>query len=127
MVASPTLNITSLAVEKLQEIMKAENEEGSYLRVIVMPGGNGGVQYMLTLEKDPKEEDLIIQTDPVGILVDVDSAPMVEGAELDYIDGLMRSGFVLTNPNFQMGGGCACGNGSGGCGCGNGSGGCGSS
>ena len=57
MVASPTLNITSLAVEKLQEIMKAENEEGSYLRVIVMPGGNGGVQYMLTLEKEPKEED----------------------------------------------------------------------
>ena len=120
---SPTMNISIQAIDKLQEIMKEEGEEESYLRVIVIPGGNGGIQYMLSLEKEPKEDDLIIQSDPVGILVDLESAPLVEGAELDYVDGLVRSGFVLTNPNFQTSGGCACGQSSGGCGCGQTSGG----
>ena len=49
------------------------------------------------------------------VLVDSESAPLVEGAQIDYIEGLMRSGFVISNPNVEFagggcgGGGCACG------------------
>ena len=47
----------------------------------------------------------------------------------DFVEGFERSGFVISNPNFQQEG-CGCGNGGGGCGCGgggdNGGGGCGS-
>ncbi len=46
----------------------------------------------------------------------MESAPLLDGAMIDYSDGLMRSGFVITNPNIAaVGGGCACG---GDCGCG---------
>jgi iron-sulfur cluster assembly accessory protein len=98
------------------------------LRVMVSPGSNGGVQYMLGAEKEAKEDDLVIETETVRVLVDAESAPLIEGAQIDYVDGLMRSGFVISNPNFQGGGGggCGCGGGGGGgCGGGGGGGGCG--
>ena len=71
---------------------------------------------MLALEQEAKADDTVVRTDGVSILIDPDSAPLMEGAEIDYMDDLMRSGFVINNPNIQSGG-CACGGG-GVCGCG---------
>ena len=129
MTTAPTIDVTPIAVEKLESILKDQGEEGSLLRVMVSPGPNGGYQYMLGMEKEAREDDFIIEADTIRVLVDAESAPLVEGAQIDYIDGLMRSGFVISNPNFQSGGcGCGgggCGGGGGGCGCGGGGGGCG--
>ena len=112
------------AAEKLEETLTEQSEHGSMLRVMVMPGSNGGFQYMLGVEKEPKDDDVVIDADKIKVLVDSESAPLVEGAQIDYIEGLIRSGFVISNPNFQPeGGGCACGGG--GCGGGGGGGGCG--
>ena len=116
------ITISTLASEKLKEILVEQGEEGSSLRVVLMPGPHGGAQYMLALEKDAKSDDTVVQSGDVQILIDPDSAPLMEGAEIDYMDGLMKSGFVINNPNIQSGG-CACGGGGGGCGCGGGGGG----
>ena len=115
MASPPIIEVTAIAAEKLGEILKEQGEGEALLRMMVVPGPNGGYQYMLGLEKEPKEDDIIIETNTVQVLVDQESAPLIEGAQIDYIDGLMRSGFVISNPNFQGGGGgCACGGG--GCG-----------
>jgi Fe-S cluster assembly iron-binding protein IscA len=42
------------------------------------------------------------------------SAQYVEGAQVDYVDGLMGRGFTVTNPNLATqgggcGGNCSCG------------------
>lgn len=119
MASPPIIEVTAVAAEKLSDILKEQGEGEALLRMMVVPGPNGGYQYMLGLEKEAKEDDYIIETDTVQVLVDQESAPLIEGAKIDYIDGLMRSGFVISNPNFQGGGGgCACGGG--GCGCGGG-------
>ncbi len=120
----PLIEVSSLAAEKLEEIVKEQGNGESMLRVMVMPGPNGGFQYMLGLEKEARDDDFVIQTNTIQVLVDSESAPLVEGAQIDYIEGLMRSGFVISNPNFQSGG-CACGGGGGGCSCGGGGCGCG--
>ncbi len=118
---SDIIDVTPLAAEKLVDALKEQGEEGSLLRVMVMPGGNGGIQYMLGVEKEPADDDIVIDASNVKVLVDTESVPLVEGAQIDYVEGLMRSGFVISNPNVQTGG-CACGGG--GCG-GGGGGGCG--
>lgn len=118
---SDIIDVTPLAAEKLVDALKEQGEEGSLLRVMVMPGGNGGIQYMLGVEKEPADDDIVIDASNVKVLVDAESVPLVEGAQIDYVEGLMRSGFVISNPNVQSGG-CACGGG--GCG-GGGGGGCG--
>ena len=120
MTTTKLIDITPLAAEKLGEAITEQGEEGSLLRVMVMPGGHGGFQYMMGMEKEAKSDDITIEAENVTVLVDQESAPLVEGAQIDYVDGLMRSGFVISNPNLQGEGGCACGGG----GCGGGGGGC---
>ncbi len=121
MATTQLIEVTGTAAEKLEEIIKDQGEDGSLLRVMVVPGDQGGLQYMLGLEKEAKEGDFVIDTDTVQVLIDAESAPLIEGAQIDYVDSLMRSGFVISNPNMQ--GGCGCGGG--GCGCGGGGCGCG--
>ena len=117
MVTGTLVEVTPLAAEKLNDVLREQGEEGSLLRVMVMPGGHGGFQYMLGVEKEAGEGDVVVEAGGVQVLVDAESAPLVEGAQIDYVDGLMRSGFVISNPNLQgEGGGCACGGGGGGCG-----------
>ena len=43
----------------------------------------------------------------VTVLVDAESAPLMRGAEIDYVDDIMKSGFTIFNPNAVKG--CACG------------------
>ena len=109
------INISDTAADKLRGILDEEGQPEAALRVIVVPNGHGA-QYMLALEDAPKDDDLLVHENGVRVIVDTDSAPLLEGAEIDYTDGLMRSGFVISNPNLApTGGGCACG---GDCGCG---------
>ena len=116
------ITVTETAVGKLKSILDEEGASEAALRVIVVPNGNGA-QYMLALEDSVAADDLVVHQDGVRVIADEDSAPLLEGAEIDYSEGLMRSGFVITNPNIQStGGSCGCGGncacGGGGCGCG---------
>ena len=115
MTTANLVEITPVAAERLAAVLKEQDAEGSLLRIMVTPGPHGGVQYMLGVEQEASEGDVVIDAENIKVLVDAESAPLVDGAEIDYIDGLMRSGFVISNPNVQSGGGgCACGGG--GCG-----------
>lgn len=130
MTTTPLIEVSDLASEKLEEILNEQGEAGALLRMMVVPGPHGSFQYMLGMEREAKVDDLVIDAPGVQVLVDPESAPLVEGAQIDYVDGLMRSGFVISNPNMAAegcgggGGGCACGGGGGGGGCGGGGGGC---
>ena len=124
MTTTKLIDVTSAAAQQLEKVLAEQGEEGSLLRVMVMPGPHGGYQYMLGVEQEANADDIVIEADNISVLVDGESAPLVEGAQIDYVDGLMRSGFVISNPNMATGGGgCACGGGGGG-GCGGGGGGC---
>ncbi|MSQ12370.1 MAG: iron-sulfur cluster assembly accessory protein [Dehalococcoidia bacterium] len=115
------LTITSGAIEKLKGILAEEGADAG-LRILVMPGGHG-LQYMLTPEKEAKSGDAVSVMDGLRVILDDDSASLLEGAEIDYVEEFERTGFVITNPNAPATGGCACGSGGGGCGCGGGGGG----
>ena len=128
MTTTKLIDVTSAAAQQLEKVLAEQGEEGSLLRVMVMPGAHGGYQYMLGVEQEAKVDDIVIEAENISVLVDGESAPLVDGAQIDYVDGLMRSGFVISNPNMAAGGcgsggGCACGGGGGGGGCGGGGGG----
>ena len=72
------MEITSLAVEKLREVIQQEGETGSSLRVVAMPSEQGGLQYMLTMEKESQPDDTVLALDGVRLLMDSDSAPFLE-------------------------------------------------
>ena len=110
---SQIVDITPLAAQKLKDALQEQGQAGALLRVMPMPGPNGGFQYAMSIEEEAKDDDFVMDIENLTVLVDSESAPLVEGAQIDYIEGLMRSGFVISNPNVEFAGG-GCGGGGGG-------------
>ncbi len=130
MVSSTTvLEFTEAATAKLLEVLDEQDAKDQYLRIAVITAPHGGVDYQFGLEETPQDTDKIIEG-AVKVLIDDESAPLLEGSSIDYVEGFERSGFVISNPNFASG--CACGGGGcggaadsgGGCGGGGGGGAC---
>ena len=120
------MEVTTLAIEKLREVMVEQGEQEGALRVIAIPAETGGLQYMLTMENESQSDDTVLSLEGVKFLMDSDSAPFLEEATIDYVENFGgQVGFVINNPMFASGGGCGAGcgcgaGGGGGCGCGGG-------
>lgn len=101
------IQISQAAGEKVRELLENEQKADHALRVFVAGGGCSGFQYGLAFDNDPQEDDWIIEDAGIQVYVDAMSAMYLSGAEIDYKDGLMESGFVIHNPNAVSS--CACG------------------
>jgi iron-sulfur cluster assembly protein len=104
---SVQVTLSDLAEEKLVAMLEQRGIAGAALRVWVAGGGCSGYQYGMTIAEEREADDLVIPLDRVTLLVDPQSAPMLDGAEIDFVDGLMRAGFTISNPNAVST--CACG------------------
>ncbi len=108
------ITVSETAAGKIQGIMKEQEQEDAALRVLVTGMSCSGPQYMMTLEEEQHEDDTLLESSGLRILVDPDTATILDGSEIDYLEGLDKSGFTIVNPNMQTGGGgcggnCACG------------------
>ena len=77
----------------------SENSAEKGIRVSVNDGGCSGYQYALDVTNTPQEDDLVIEQGRVRVYVDQQSAPLLEGVVIDYVEGLIESGFKFSNPN----------------------------
>ena len=101
------VTITERAAAKVKELLAAENDPSlGALRVAVEGGGCSGFQYALGFDGAPEENDEAWEHHGVRVIVDRFSLPYLEGASVDYIDGLMGAGFQIENPNVVAACGC---------------------
>tara|TARA_Y100001954_G_C15787643_1_gene593364 strand:- start:507 stop:881 length:375 start_codon:yes stop_codon:yes gene_type:complete len=115
------ISFTEAAASKINEVLEEQGNKESYLRISLTMSEGGSAGYEFGLEDIANEADTIIDSNGVKALVDSGSIPLISGSSIDYVEGMQRSGFVISNPNIPSGGGC--GSNGGGCACG--SGGCG--
>lgn len=101
------LQLTERAVEKVKQLLTAENKAGYGLRVAVQGGGCSGFQYGLTWENDQKDNDQILEFGGLKVFVDAMSVMYLDEVKIDYVDGLQGSGFQIQNPKAT--GNCGCG------------------
>ena len=104
-----TMEITETAAEEIKKFMAGEEglPESAGLRVRVVPGGCSGFQYSLNIEEESRQGDFILNENGVRLFVDMFSAQYLNGVKIDYVTGMMGSGFTFNNPNAT--GGCGCG------------------
>ena len=100
------ITLTDNAATKVGDLMAAEGEDGLALRVAVRPGGCSGFSYEMYFDTDFAEDDTTIEYSGVKVVVDESSAMLLEGATLDYKDGLQETGFSINNPNAERTCGC---------------------
>lgn len=100
------ITLTDSAVSKVDELLTAEDEEGLALRVSVRPGGCSGFSYEMYFDNERADDDMSVAFGSVDVVVDPSSAQLLEGATLDYKDGLTDAGFSINNPSAQRTCGC---------------------
>ena len=100
------ITITDSAVEKLRDILAEENNPDLKLRVFVQGGGCSGMQYGFTLDDVQADDDWLVDTAGVQVLVDSMSGGYLSGASLDYKENTYGSQFTISNPNAVTTCGC---------------------
>lgn len=105
--ATGTLEVTSNAAAAIDKYLAEHHApEGAGLRVGIRGGGCSGLQYFLDVETDVKDTDRVIEKDGVKVYVDPKSMVFLQGSTLDYVKGLMESGFKFVNPGAAKSCGC---------------------
>lgn len=102
------VTLTEKAASKVKEFMAQEDKESFGLRVLVVPGGCAGYQYSLDFEEKAKENDFVQEQHGVKLFIDKESAGLLVGTEIDFVENLHQVGFKINNPNAQST--CGCGN-----------------
>ncbi len=105
--ASQVFHLTDAAAAKVKSLIEAE--EGTdelVLRVAVRPGGCSGFSYEMFFDTEVAPDDTTSEHGGVKVVVDPSSAQLLDGATLDYKDGLQGAGFAINNPNAQRTCGC---------------------
>lgn len=75
------------------------------LRIIVSSSGCSGLSYRMGLETEIEAEDKVIEVEGVKVLVDPNSAQLLTGATMDFVESYEGTGFVFDNPNVKS---CSC-------------------
>jgi iron-sulfur cluster assembly accessory protein len=101
------VSLTDAAAVKIKELMAEEPaSEAAVLRVAVQGGGCSGFQYALGFDRGPQDGDHELSLHGVRVVVDPFSAPYLQGASIDFLNGLQESGFKIDNPNVSSACGC---------------------
>ena len=90
----------------MKTLIVEEKNPDLKLRVKVDGGGCSGFQYGFEFDENKTDADTEIENDGVFMLVDNVSIQYLSGAEIDYLEGLEGSRFVINNPNAKSTCGC---------------------
>ena len=101
------LSLTERAAGKVKALMAQEPAgEAEVLRVAIRGGGCGGFEYALGFDRGAQDGDHQFELHGVTVVVDPFSAPYLQGATIDFLNGLQESGFKIDNPNVSASCGC---------------------
>lgn len=98
--------LTEAAALHIKDMMKHNEEEGAYLRVSVKGGGCSGLSYGMGFDHEVKADDFQLEQHGIQIVVDKESAPILQGTQIDYKESMMGGGFTIENPNAIASCGC---------------------
>lgn len=101
------LTLTDKARDTIARFIASADKPLTGLKIAVNSGGCSGLQYAMGLVDGAGDGDLTVECGPVNVYVAPDSAEILAGTVIDYVESLEGSGFTFDNPNAAQK--CACG------------------
>ncbi|HJL57868.1 MAG: iron-sulfur cluster insertion protein ErpA [Pelagibacteraceae bacterium] len=98
------IEITEDAQNYIDDLIK--KDESDYFRITVLGGGCAGFQYKFDFDKKKNDDDILIKTNKISVLIDKISLGLINGSKIDYVDELIGSSFKVTNPKASSSCGC---------------------
>jgi iron-sulfur cluster assembly protein len=106
MMSKEVVILTEAASLHIKEMMKHNEEEGAFLRVSVKGGGCSGLSYGMGFDHDINDDDIQLEQHGIAVLVDKESALILNGTQIDFKESMMGGGFTIENPNAIASCGC---------------------
>lgn len=102
------VNVSETAAQQLTDILvqESKNPKESFVRVGVKSGGCSGLSYILDFEEKASENDKVVESNGINLVIDKKSLLYLVGTTLEYSSGLNGKGFHWINPNAQRSCGC---------------------
>lgn len=101
------IQLTENAVKAVRRFIRGSETPDAGLRLTITGGGCSGLQYEMALDREAAPEDTVIDCGGgLRVLIDGQSAPLLDGVTIDFVDGLAQSGFTFENPNATATCGC---------------------
>ena len=95
------IKFTDKAIKQINNLL-SKKDKGSFFRIAIKGGGCSGFQYDFSYDLKPSKDDLVQN----NILIDKQSADLLKGSEIDYVDELIGESFKITNPQTKSSCGC---------------------
>ena len=95
------VKFTDKAIKQIN-LLLSKKDKGSYFRIAIKGGGCSGFQYDFSYDFKVNNDDLIQN----NILIDRQSADLLKGSEIDYVDELIGESFRINNPQTKSSCGC---------------------
>ena len=103
--ASP-ITLSASAARRIGELIATEEYNGMKFRVSVSGGGCSGFQYGFGFDDKAEADELVVMRDGAEMVVDSMSLMYLTGSEVDFIENVGGSYFVINNPNATSSCGC---------------------
>jgi len=100
------INLTPVAITKVQEILEMQEPKPAGLRISVVGGGCSGFSYSMAFENTPGMLDKSYAFEGLKVFVDQASLLYLDGVEVDYVESMEGSGFKFNNPSVKSTCGC---------------------
>lgn len=101
--SSPPVHFTDLAIKTVLDFVERDTDTQFAVRIHVASPSPLDPRYDITLiEQHEKQEDDVVFDDPgFEVVMDPESAKILDGARIDWVETLMESGFKVENPNLE--------------------------
>lgn len=99
------ITLSASAAKQIKAIMVKQGVD-RLLRVAVDGGGCSGFSYRFEFADAANDDDLLIERDGAGVVIDEMSLEFLSGSEIDYSRELIGAAFKINNPNATASCGC---------------------
>ena len=100
------ITLTDNAAKAVARFLTGAGTPEGGVRIAVEDGGCSGLQYKMSVVETALDDDIVITEGDAKVFVDQQSAPMLSGVTVDFVEGLEGSGFKFQNPNASAACGC---------------------
>ena len=101
------IQLTENAAQHVKTML-LKRQQGIGLRLGTRKSGCSGYEYVVEYADDVRDDDLVIESNGITIVVDASSLPHLDGMTVDYVKtNALNAGFEFINPNAR--GACGCG------------------
>ncbi len=100
------LTLTENAHKAMRRFIQGSANPVEGVRIAVTGGGCSGLQYEVSMVEKPESDDTVVEQGIVKLFIDPESAKLLDGLTVDFVDSLDGTGFKFENPNAAASCGC---------------------